>query len=193
MCYHRAMIAHISGTIAEIGVHEVAIDVGGVGYRIFTTPDVLSQLHLEQHVTLRTHLVVRENVMDLYGFLTSSDLRFFELLMSVSGVGPKSALSILSLADTETLTSAIASGETEHLTKVSGIGKKSAQKIVLELKDKIGVTDSAGIHSDDTDALEALVAMGYTLKEAREAIKAVPKEIDGANERLKAALKTLSR
>lgn len=186
------MIASITGTVTALELNNAVIDVEGVGYRIYTTPSVLAELHSGKITTLLTHLVVRENIMDLYGFLTQSDLRFFELLMSVSGVGPKSALSILSLADVETLTAAVAHNDTTHLTKVSGIGKKSAEKIVLELKDKIGGVTTDANTNGDADAIDALRSMGYTLGEAREALKAVPKDITGANEKLKAALKSLS-
>ena len=140
------------------------------------------------------HQVIREDANDLYGFTSRKDREFFELLISVSGIGPKSALNILSLVASDTLASAINSGSTSHLVKVSGIGRKTAEKIVLELRDKLGgisSEDSSAGMSADADAIEAMKALGYDQNEAREALKKVSKEITDTGAKVKAALKML--
>jgi Holliday junction DNA helicase RuvA len=193
------MIARISGTIAEIALNHAIVDVHGVGYKVFLTADNLHTLKKGKTAAFWTYLAVREDAMDLYGFPTKRDQQFFELLISVSGIGPKSALNILSLASAETLVSAIRTGSTSHLTKISGIGKKTAEKIVLELSDKVGgiamdsdgAGRSAGLTSD-LDAIEALTALGYTADEARDALKNISKDIIDVGAKVKAALKVLS-
>ncbi|MDP2649942.1 MAG: Holliday junction branch migration protein RuvA [bacterium] len=185
------MIMQLRGMVTYKALQYAVIDTNGVGYKVFATPDTISKLAKGTEATLWTHLAVRENAMDLYGFPTRADLEFFELLIGVSGVGPKSALSILMLADTETLKSAIASGDTSYLTKVSGIGQKSSKKIVLELQDKIGATEQKGTLKEDADVLDALITMGYSQGEAREALKQIPRDIPDARARLKEALKLL--
>jgi holliday junction DNA helicase RuvA len=128
--------------------------------------------------------------------LEQEELNFFELLISIPGIGPKSALAILSVVDPETLKKAVSSGDSSYLTKVSGIGKKNAEKIVLELKDKIGaIVGNADnkIMRDEMETLEALQALGYSIHHAREALKKVPEEIKGTNNRLKETLKLLGK
>jgi Holliday junction DNA helicase RuvA len=193
------MIARISGTIAEIGMNHAIVDVHGVGYKVFLTSDMLHGLKNAKPASFWTYLAVREDAMDLYGFPTKKDQQFFELLISVSGIGPKSALNILSLASAETLMGAIRTGSTAHLTKISGIGKKTAEKIVLELSDKVGAIAldagdtgaSAGL-SSDLDAIEALTALGYGADEARDALKKISKDVTDVGAKVKAALKMLS-
>jgi holliday junction DNA helicase RuvA len=185
------MIGHIEGKVLETNHEKVMIDISGVGYIIFATPDTLSRISKLKFAKLWTHLVVRENALDLYGFLDKEELKLFEMLLSVSGIGPKSALGILSIASVETLKSAVSEENSSYLTKVSGIGSKTAQKIVLELKDKIGISSEGFALKGEEDTLEALVAMGYSLSEARDALKGVPREIEGGGERLREALKSL--
>ena len=141
---------------------------------------------------LWTHLHVKEDAMELYGFLHRSELEFFESLISISGIGPKSALGVLALAPVDNLKKAISSGDTSYLTKVSGIGRKTAEKIVLELKDKMGAGAGAfvaGELQEDSDILEALVSLGYSQREAREMIQKIPANIKGRDQRIKEALK----
>lgn len=191
------MISRISGIIDELGANYAVIDVGGVGYKVFATTDALLSMKAGARAKLWTHLAVREDAMDLYGFPSRKDQEFFELLISVSGIGPKSALNILSLASGETLAGAIRTGSTAHLTKISGIGKKTAEKIVLELKDKIAGMESyaSGAGSEgmasDLDAIEALRALGYEADESREALKKISKDISDVGAKVKAALKVL--
>jgi holliday junction DNA helicase RuvA len=196
--YDKVMIAHLAGTITSIGRDSIILTVGGVGYRIFLAPDTVRTVRNtkeNQSVALFTHLAVRENALDLFGFLTYDELEFFEMLIAISGIGPKSALGILSMADVFTLRSAISAGDSTYLTKVSGIGKKSAQKIILELQEKMETSEGVGHggRSGDADTLEALTSLGYSTNEARNAIKQVPSEVVEASERLKEALKLLGK
>jgi len=185
------MIGHLSGKIIHSDFKYVILDVAGVGYKINTNTATLSKTGSET-AEFWTYLAVRENALDLYGFRTKEELDFFELLISVSGIGPKSALGILSIASLSNLRQAISTGDTGHLTKVSGIGKKMAEKIVVELKDKMDGEESTELTlSGDIDALEALKSLGYTERESREALKKVT-GADGAGEKVKKALKLLS-
>lgn len=188
------MIAQLTGTIVSSGVDSVILNVNGVGYRVHTTLEIIRNLSKEKtNVVFFTHLAVRETSMELYGFLHEEEELFFELLISVSGIGPKSALAIMNLETVATLSSAIAHGDTTYLTKVSGIGRKSAEKIIIELRDKITSLDIDGTHAheEDKDALDALVSLGYSTREAREALKIVSKDIIGTQKRLTEALKML--
>ena len=185
------MIGRIEGAIIETNAEYALIDTGNIGYIVFSTPDTLGKIGKTKTASLWTHLVVRENAMDLYGFLEKDELELFELLLSVSGIGPKSALGILSIATVETLRSAVAEENSAYLTKVSGIGRKTAQKIVIELKDKLGAGIEGVALKGDEDALEALVSMGYSLGEARKALRDLPAEVEGSNDRLREALKLL--
>ncbi|HRZ30281.1 MAG TPA: Holliday junction branch migration protein RuvA [Candidatus Paceibacterota bacterium] len=188
------MIGQLTGKIAFADNRSIILDVNGVGYKVFISTDTLSKVKADKSVlTFWTHLVVREDVLDLYGFLTRNELDFFGLLISISGVGPRGALSILSLAPPDTLKQAIASGNTAYLTQVSGIGRKIAEKIVLELRDKIGVIESEGTNLDqEAEAIMALEALGYSNREAREALRQIPAEITDTGDKVKRALKNLS-
>lgn len=192
------MISRLSGSIAHIDPKYIILDVQGVGYKIATTSDIITKLNKEKTlVTLWTYLAVRENALDLYGFLSLSELNFFELLITISGIGPKTALGILNSASVEALETAIQTGDTSHLTKVSGIGKKVAEKIVMELKDKVEkvthTPEAKTAMRGDADALEALKSLGYSQNEAREALKELPKTITKTNDKIKEALKILGK
>lgn len=187
------MIGYIKGRVISKRVNFVVVDISGVGYKVYTGSNTLAKLKKGETAELHTHLVVRENVLDLYGFLNQEDLEFFELLIDVSGIGPKSGLAILDLASVRTLKKAIGSGDTSYLTKVSGIGKKTAEKIVLELRDKLGATGEEAELVGEVEVLEALKSLGYTTGEAREALRQVDKSVEGTSEKVKAALKILSQ
>lgn len=190
------MISHITGTLLEAGLDSVVLDVGGVGYRVHVSGDTRAHVTKTKGgaISLWTHLAVRENALDLYGFAEKAELDFFELLIGVPGIGPKSGLAILSLASVETLTRSITSGDTTYLTKVSGIGKKTAEKIVLELKDKLGAIESEGPDlKGESDAVEALRSLGYSLKESRDALKQIGPDVVGTEARVRAALRVLSQ
>lgn len=190
------MIAQINGKVIQKSDKYIAVQTNGIGYLLYVTNDLLAKLDLGKEISLWTHLIVREDVLDLYGFETIDEKVFFEMLISVSGIGPRSALSILSLAPMETIKKAIASSDTSYLTKVSGIGKKTAEKIVIELRDKLaslGHSDSTGVLRGESDVIEALQALGYSLNDARNAIKEIPETITNTNDRIKEALKILGK
>ncbi len=191
------MIHRLSGQIAHIDQKYIVIDVGGIGYKVFTTIDTLSRLSNGKSIILWTYLAVRENALDLYGFISIHDLDLFELLLTVSGIGPKTALGVLNSASVESIETAVQTADTSHLTKVSGIGKKVAEKIVMELKDKIEkvsyTKESKSAMKNDSDALEALKSLGYNQNEAREALKELPKTIITTNEKIREALKILGK
>lgn len=190
------MIARIEGTVVHTTDKFIIIDVNGVGYKVSATGDTLSSCSLGEPVALWTYMAVRETSLDLYGFSTEEEQGFFEMLLDVSGVGPKSALSILAMASIDTLSKAIATGDTTYLNKVSGIGKKTAEKIVIELRDKLKAHNSKdGSQNnlrDEGDVIEALKTLGYSQSEARDALKQVA-HIEGTNARIKEALKILGQ
>jgi Holliday junction DNA helicase RuvA len=189
------MISHLAGIVLFREEKYAVIDVGGVGYKIFCSTDTLAGLSVGSSASLFTYLAVREDALDLYGFATAEDEAFFELLIGISGVGPKSALSILAVSGVSTLKQAIGTGDTSYLTKVSGIGRKTAEKIVLELRDKLrahaDMKEAPHALRAESDAVEALKSLGYSQNEARDALKEVPPEIVGTNARIKEALKIL--
>lgn len=193
------MISHLEGKIIHTDERFVVLQANGVGYKVFTTSEILQALKNKpnESASLWTYLAVRENALDLYGFPGKEELDFFELLIShVSGIGPKTALSILNVTTIKNLRQAIGTGETAHLTKISGIGKKVAEKIVLELRDKIDFLDSekdTGEMRDESDAIEGLKALGYAEREAREALKKLPKEVSRPSDKIKHALKLLGK
>ena len=187
------MIGYIEGKIKAMRISHCVVQVGGIGYKVFTTQDALLRHSVGSAAEFWTHLAVREDAQDLYGFALEEELRFFELLLTVSGIGPKSALAVLDTVSIETLRSAISQNRAEYLTKVSGIGKKTAEKIVLELKDKVGASEDAtnATLKGDEEALEALRSLGYSSSEARETLRKVPSQFSNANDRLREALKLL--
>lgn len=188
------MIASLSGTVRYKDLNHLIVDVGGVGYRVSVTTDVAAEAGLSAPVFLWTYLAVRENALDLYGFPERDSLEVFEHLITVSGIGPKTALGILNVASPTTLRQAVSSGDTSYLTRVSGVGRKNAEKIVLELKDKLTYSsEDHGVSSSaEGDALEALVSLGYSERDAREALKKVAKDVKDAGARVKEALRLLS-
>ena len=188
------MIGRITGKVANISLSKALIDVGGVGFIVNSTPAYLEKLRIGTNGQFRTHTAVRETDISLYGFETEEELRMFENLISVSGIGPKSALAILSVAGLKSLEDAIVSGNTSILTKIAGIGKKTVDKIVLELSGKVssshGMSDAM---KDDLDVFEALKALGYREHQIQETLKEMPNDISGANDKIKQALKILGK
>jgi len=191
------MISCLEGKVILKGERFVIVETGGVGYRIFVGPSVFVKIGKNNdRIKLWTHLHLREDSAELYGFLEYAELEFFETLIQISGVGPKSALGVLNVAPLDTLKHAIASGEISYLTKVSGIGKKIAEKIILELRDKlgkIGYTGEKAFLKEEEDALRALRSLGYSYSEAREALKQVSSKISGTQDRVKESLKILGK
>lgn len=183
------MIGYLEGSVRSVRDNWCLVLTAGVGYKVYATKDTLARLAIDAPAAFWTHQAVREDALDLYGFHEEAELRFFELLLSVSGIGPKSALGILDIATVETLASAVQGGNASYLTNVSGIGKKTAEKIVLELKDKIGKEVTAASFAGDVEALEAMRALGYSASEAREALRTVSPDITKGTERLREALR----
>lgn len=196
------MIRHIRGKVSDIHPTHVVIDVQGVGYFIYTTAK--TRCIIGEELTLHTHLAVRENAMDLYGFTTATELSFFELLLTLPKIGPKSALQILSQADVSLLQNAILSQDASHLSKMSGISKKTAEKIVLGLKDAFdSVEYEYGTDANQTttqqsafisDTIDALITLGYPQADARKAVQQLlseKPEITKVNEAIKEVLKLL--
>ena len=171
------------------------IQTNSLGYKVFSLQRILESAKKNNNIQLWTHLHLKEDVMELYGFTEYPELEFFEVLIQISGVGPKSAMGILAGAPLDTLKKAIASGEISYLTKVSGIGKKTAERVVVELRDKmgkLGETDKA-MFKEEEDVLAAIVSLGYSPREAKEALKHVPENVAGINARVKETLKILGR
>jgi len=188
------MIFSIEGILQLKTLSYVVVEAGGVGYRVRVGSETLKHTPaLGQKTKIYTSLYQRENDIELYGFSTIAEMEFFEVLNSISGIGPKSALGILSIAPLDTLKRAIAGGQIDYLTKVSGIGKKTAQRVVIELRDKLGAGSGGEELGEDEDVLHALQALGYSVKEARDAIHALPSDIQGAEGRIKEALKRMGR
>lgn len=190
------MIAFLEGRVIFKGEKFLVLEVGGVGYRVFVLPEAFKKITQSgEKIKLWTHLHVREDAMEIYGFSEYPELDFFENLIKVSGIGPKTALNVLAVAPVDVLKKAIAAGQTSYLTKVSGIGRKIAEKIVVELREKIGRAEDGVFAAgrEDVDVLEALKSLGYSTSEAREAIKMISEETKGAQDRLKQALKILSK
>jgi holliday junction DNA helicase RuvA len=191
------MISRLTGSIVHTDPKSIVLDVGGVGYKVFISPDIFLKIDKKSPLTLWTYLAVRENALDLYGFISLAELNFFELLITISGIGPKTAMGILNVASVHSLETSIQTGDTSHITKVSGIGKKVAEKIVLELKDKVTTTahtpEQAQTMKNDSDVIEALKSLGYSQSEAREALKKLPKTLTKTNDKIKEALKILGK
>lgn len=185
------MIGYLEGTVCAIREDHCVLNVQGVGYNVSTKRDVLGRLSFGGTTSLWIYTAVRETAIDLYGFEDERDLAIFELLLTVSGIGPRSALNILDVAGVDTLRNAIALEKAEYLTTVSGIGKKTAEKIIVELKGKVLPGDTLP-QLGDSEALEALKALGYSAQEAREALRGVPTTIQSTNDRLREALKHMN-
>jgi holliday junction DNA helicase RuvA len=190
------MIAYLNGTVSSLSLKFVILDVNGVGYQVNVTPKVLEKLDVGQEAKLFTYHHIREDGEELYGFLLADERDMFEKLLGVNGVGPKSALGVLARASVADIVRAVSAGETSLLTKVSGIGSKTAERIVLELAGKLeerfGVSNATGvstISSNDADIIAALEQLGYSASEARKALSEVPSSITDVAARIKAVLR----
>ena len=187
------MIANLKGRIAALGKDYIIVDVGGIGFKVYVPTPLLEKWGGPGHqVELFTHLHVRENELALYGCESEEELALFEQLLSVSGVGPKVALSILSSVPAESLRMAIARGNAEVLARVHGIGPKMARKIVFHLKDKIGAELGPEavpfLTEADAEVIAALTSLGYSVVEAQAALQSLPDEEMSLEERIRLAL-----
>lgn len=189
------MISYLTGTFIYEHGPTITLDVRDVGYRVFVTDKTKVLCVAQENVSLYIHTVVREQNLDLYGFETRDELYFFEKLIDVSGIGPRSGLAIIGLASTDTLYQAIVSSNIEFLTSVSGIGKKTAERMCIELRDKLkdyaGNTETT-IADGDVDVIGALLALGYSQAQARQAVADIDPEVTEINDRIKSALSHLS-
>ena len=189
------MIATLHGKLLSRTDDALIVNVGGVGFRVRAPTGTLANLGaVGSEVQLFTHLHVREDELSLYGFATEDELRLFETLLTVSGIGPKVALGILSATSTDTLRIAIAQGNIEILTTIPGIGKKTAQRLVLELKGKIdvsGLGEIGELTPVDEDVVNALINLGYSAAEAARAARAVPASAKNVEDRIRIALQYL--
>jgi Holliday junction DNA helicase RuvA len=189
------MIGSLRGPVTHIGPDYVVVELGGVGYRVMVAPKLLSRLRPEREAHFFVHHLVREDQQALFGFGSPEELAFFELLMTVSGVGPRLALAITSAYPVMRLQLAIVTDDLDVLTSVSGVGRKTAQRIGLELKEKLhsaGVAVGPGA-PNDSDVVAALESLGYTASEARRAAGSVAGTDGGLDLRIKAALQELAR
>ncbi len=197
------MIASVEGTVGAISADSLVIEVGGLGYRVFAAPAIVATAQPGATLKLHTYHLVREDQQALYGFRTAEELGFFNLLLTVTGVGPKVALAIVGSRPTADLQLAIMTGDQAVLVAIPGIGKKLAERVIFELKEKVaaaGVSVSgsqvAGAAASEGEVVAALQALGYSLGEAREASRLAlndPTVGAGLEERVKAALRTLLR
>ena len=188
------MIAGLHGTLESLGSDWAIINVGGIGFQVYMPTSTLSSLgKIGEEVKLHTHLHLREDNATLYGFTSTDELRLFQTLLGVSGLGPKLALAMLSAMSLEKLTMAIATSSVDLLMVIPGIGKKVANRLILELKDKIGAgwitTPAAQLAEENADVLAALTALGYSVAEASRAVASLPPSSDlSLEEKLKQAL-----
>ncbi len=185
------MIGSLRGIILEKYLTAVLLEVHGVGYRVTLSTHALSACSSQGELFCYIHDHIREDAHELYGFLQSADMELFEQLISISGVGPKVALTILSLGTADTVCRAIMDGDLTRLTSVPGVGKKTAQKIILELKGQLVESDDAS--GEDHEVVEALQSLGYSASQARDVLKHVPSEITNPSDRVRQALKFLGK
>ena len=185
------MIAKLKGIVDEIVLDGLLIDVNGVVYKVATSQYTSSMVKAGQTISLLTHQDIKETSHTLYGFLYSDEKEIFELLLHVNGVGPKSALGILNTSNPKTILEGIGSHDPEYFRKLTGIGKKTAEKIIVALKDKVESIQME-THSDKQDAIEALVSLGYSTRQARETISGLGAELS-SEQIIKEALKKLAK
>lgn len=192
------MISYLAGKILKQADRYIIVDVNGVGYKIFVSERLLESIaQAGEDIKLFTYLAIKDNAWELYGFLSLPELEFFELLLSISGIGPKTAMNILSQVSVEDLQEAIVLGEEAIISRGSGIGKKVAARIILELKNKVKKLakgkDGKSSVAEEIEVIDALVTLGYRVGEVRQAMKNLPPEIDKVEDKVKEALKILGR
>lgn len=187
------MISYLKGVVIKKDLNYAILDVNGVGYKIFLSNFNLDEINDGDKIGFWTHLAVRENAMDLYGFKEAEEKNLFELFLTINGIGPKSAMTIMNTASTKTLYDGIKSKDPNYLAKISGLGKKTAEKIIINLKDEDVFNQETQISDNNhgSTAIDALVSLGYSEKDARQAINDVEKS-DNPEKMIREALKKLS-
>lgn len=194
MCHTRDMIAHVSGIVAEKFANSVIVDVHDIGYEVQVPSGDFDRALLGEPVKFFTYHHIREQSQELFGFSSLTAKKLFELLITVQGVGPKAALAILSLGDSEVVRNAIAGSDSGFIIKASGVGKKTAERVIIDLSDKVGLAvnvaraSGVSVASAGDEALEALMALGYNLNDAMTALESVPVDLSTA-QRVTIALK----
>jgi Holliday junction DNA helicase RuvA len=189
------MIATVEGEVVGIGEHFLIIRVGGVGLQVFAPTPLRARLRTMERIFLYTHLVVREDLLALYGFETEQEREYFNMLLGVNGVGPRLAMSVLSTLSVDAIRRAVINEQSEVFARVPGVGKRTAQKILLHLQDRIHAGDmlemvGSSVAGVDESVLEALTSLGYSVVEAQSAIQSIPRDApqDDIEERLRLAL-----
>ena len=200
------MFSYLKGFLAQKGQNFVVIDVSGIGFKVYTSLTSLQSIGANAEntpVTFYTYMYIKEGIMDLYGFSTAEELNMFELLISVSGVGAKGAIAVLSSLTPQKLAVSLVTNDVSSIKKASGIGPKTAQRIILELKDKIkneelvaaqedtSISDGISLTDAHSEAVSALIVLGYSKIEAENAVTKAPKDLNNAEDIIKAALKAL--
>lgn len=190
------MISYLEGTVIEKESDSITVMVNGIGLKVYVPQSLLGIAEKGKEILLHTQLIVREDLLALYGFETKEEVEYLTLLMGVSGIGPRLALGILSTVGVDTVRRAVIQDQPDFLSRVPGVGKKTAQKVVLYLQGKI--SDSfenatlSNLHSADLEAIEALTALGYSLVQAQTAVQSVPKDTpDTVEDKIRAALQSL--
>lgn len=193
------MISFLAGEILNKGNGFIILKVGDIGYKVFVSPSFYADLDIGEDVEIYTHQYVREEALDLYGFKDMEELEMFEMLLSISGIGPKTALGVLAIGSVDQIRESIARGDSALLTKVSGIGRKTAERVVLELREKVidqgsQIREQAiGGNVITGDEIDALMALGYSMSQARDALRQVNQNIKDSGQRIKEALRRLGR
>lgn len=188
------MIAHLAGTVLQVRPTHLVLAVGGVGYKVGAAPATLALAKPGSPLSLSIYTAVRDDAIDLYGFPDEAELALFEMLLTVSGVGPKTAMGVVGGATAETIREGISSGDPAYLSKMAGIGKKLAEKIVVELKDKVGDlgVSATGATAGAATAIEALAALGYSEADARNAVAKIDRSLP-TEDIVRQALKALGQ
>ncbi|MBT3690333.1 Holliday junction branch migration protein RuvA [bacterium] len=193
------MISYLKGKILHIKSSYLILEVNNIGYQVFFNNNALNSLNEGDDIKIYTHHQIKEDLDDLYGFLTLPELELFKLVISISGVGPKSGLNVLATATVEEIIQAILSENPELLKSASGIGIKTAERLVIELKSKIGklgkelTGKDIKVMSADNEVIEALISLGYSRNEVMVAVRGIDKDIKDISEKIKAALKILGK
>ncbi len=193
------MIGYLAGTVKTVRKNYLIIATDHVGYKVFVTPQISLNTESGKPISLYTHTYVREDQLALYGFSTLSELDFFEMVLGVTGIGPKLAMSIMSLADLEMIKSGILNEDPTVFTKVSGVGRKTAERLIMELKEKIveevpsGKEEFKELSQTHADVIDVLLALGYSRSEARRALASLPRDIASSEDKIREALRVLAK